>query len=311
MLDDSGRLRIGSYLELVRLPNLFTAMADVAMGALFVRADALPRGGWVLAMLMAASCLLYAAGVVLNDVFDFPLDQAQRPERPLPSGRIPLGAARRLGWALLLLGTAAAWAAAFLAGNLRPGVVVVLLTGCIVLYDAWLKRTPLGPPAMGACRLLNVLLGMSAAAGPLGAEHWLVAAGIGTYVAGLTWFARHEAAESSRWQLALSAAVMALGIAILAWLPGWTAAVVPLIRQQPERWYLLMLVLGLLVIWRCLWAMIEPGPGRVQTAVAQGILSLVMLDASVCFAVRGLFPAVMIMLLLLPALFLGPWIRST
>jgi 4-hydroxybenzoate polyprenyltransferase len=190
-------------------------------------------------------------------------------------------------------------------------MVAVLLAGCIVLYDAWLKRTPLGPPAMGACRLLNVLLGISAAAGPLGAGHWLVAGGIGIYVTGLTWFARNEAAESSRWQLAFSAAVMSLGIAILAWLPRWTDDLVPLIRQQPERWHLLMLVLGLLVVWRCLWALFEPSPGRVQTAVTQGILSLVMLDAFVCYAVRGVFPAVMIMLLLVPALFLGPWIRPT
>jgi len=311
MSPDQRRLRLRSCLELVRLPNLFTAMADVAMGVLFVRADMLPQGGWVLGLLMAASCLLYAAGVVLNDVFDFEVDKTQRPERPLPSGRIALGTARRLGWGLLFSGVALAGAAALLADNLRPGVVAVLLAGCTVLYDAWLKRTPLGPLAMGACRLLNVLLGMSAAAGPLGAEHWLVGGGIGVYVAGLTWFARNEAAESSRRQLALAAVVMAAGIALLAWLPSWSEDLVPLIQQQPQRWHLLMLVLGALVVWRCLRALIEPSPGQVQTAVTQGIFSLVMLDAFVSFAVRGMFPALMIMLLLLPAIFLTQWIRPT
>ena len=35
--DSERRLRFRSYLELMRLPNVFTAMADVAMGFLFVQ----------------------------------------------------------------------------------------------------------------------------------------------------------------------------------------------------------------------------------------------------------------------------------
>ena len=31
---------------------------------------------------------LYAAGMVLNDAFDAELDARERPERPIPSGRI-------------------------------------------------------------------------------------------------------------------------------------------------------------------------------------------------------------------------------
>ena len=43
------------YLQLVRLPNLFTAMADVTMGFLFTHA-AFGRGdAWVFALLLAAS----------------------------------------------------------------------------------------------------------------------------------------------------------------------------------------------------------------------------------------------------------------
>ncbi len=105
MTDDSenyGRPRGGStlrsYLALVRLPNVFTAMADVAMGFLFVQS----RGwqwdpwwdSWTLATLLAASGLLYMAGMVLNDVFDLETDRHERPDRPLPSGRIPLTTAR-------------------------------------------------------------------------------------------------------------------------------------------------------------------------------------------------------------------------
>ena len=148
--------------ELVRLPNLFTAMADVAMGFLFVQPRfgrklwmhietmLTPLGMWVLGLLVAASSLLYAAGVVLNDVFDVERDRDERPERPLPSGRISLRAARWLGWELLLLGTVAAGCASACSSACRgrPSVAV-LLAGCIVLYDAVLKRTLVGPARHG------------------------------------------------------------------------------------------------------------------------------------------------------------------
>ena len=42
--------------------------------------------------------------MVLNDVFDLEIDRRERPERPLPSGRVSLRAARLLGWTLLVLG---------------------------------------------------------------------------------------------------------------------------------------------------------------------------------------------------------------
>ncbi len=49
-------------------------------------------------------------------------------------------------------------------GIATPTVLALLLTAAIFLYDGWLKRTLVGPVGMGACRFLNVLLGMSPAA---------------------------------------------------------------------------------------------------------------------------------------------------
>ncbi len=264
-----------------------------------------------LATLLAASSLLYLAGMVLNDVFDRELDRRERPQRPIPSGRISLAAARQFGWRLLTLGVLAGAGAGFFLGHLRPGIIAALLATCILVYDAWLKRTPLGPVAMGACRMLNVLLGMNAADRPLHAEHWLVAGGIGLYIAGVTWFARREAGRSSRLQLLLSTLIMTLGIVLLGCFPHWSDRTTAAVQLGLPRWYLLIGVLGLLIVWRCVWAVIEPLPARVRTAVTQCLLSLVMLDAVACYAVRGIFWACLILLLLLPAMFLGRWIEMT
>jgi len=302
-----------AYLQLVRVPNLFTAMADVVMGFLFTHAAIGGGDAWVFGLLVGASTLVYAAGVVLNDVFDFAVDARERPERPLPSGRIPLSVARKLGAGLLLVGVAWAWLGGFLAGDLRPGLVGSGLAGCVVLYDAVLKRTPLGPVTMGACRLLNVLLGMSAAVGPWGDEHWLAAAAMGTYIVGVTWFARTEAGQSRRRHLVPATAVIVGGIGLLWMVPGRCdpAELVPLLQDEPGRWSLLMAVLGALIGFRCLRAVVEPVPYRVQTAVRQCILSLVILDAAACFVVRGIPGAVMVLVLLVPTVVLGWWIEST
>ena len=319
MNDDTERGgSLWAWLELLRAPNLFTAVADVAMGFLFVQAAAAGQRTWqmqpadavILAVLAAASALLYAAGVVLNDVADADVDRRERPERPIPSGRVALAAARRAGWLLLAAGVALAWIAAFQVREVRPGLVGTLLAAAIVLYDLGLKRTPLGPLVMGGCRMLNVLLGMSVLAGPLRGEHFLVSGGIGLYIVGITWLARNENAVGDRRQILAATLVMMAGVGLLFCLPLVLPARLLLI--PPGRWYPLLGLLGATIGWRCLYAVVEPGPGQVRVAVTHGILSLVFLDAAACCAVRGVLPwAVAILALLVPAIFLGRWLEST
>jgi 4-hydroxybenzoate polyprenyltransferase len=324
-LEESDAPTLRDYLQLMRLPAVFTAMADVTMGFLFVQLGGTqwsptPWDLATLATLIVASSLLYVAGMVLNDVFDVEIDRRERPERPIPSGRVPLDSARRLGWRLLTLGVVAGSGAVFFTGSLRSGVVAAILATAVLLYDAWLKRTPLGPIAMGACRTLNVLLGMSAVDLPFHAEHWLVAGAIGVYVAGITLFARKEAEQSSRRQLAAATLVVALGIAMLALLPKWCDRLIPELYGEPRAWYViagmqrwrvLVAVMGVWILRRFFKAIADPTPKRVRFAVSQGILSIVMLDAVACYAVRGAFWAIMIVLFLLPAAFLGRRIQTT
>ncbi|MEX2138073.1 MAG: UbiA family prenyltransferase [Pirellulales bacterium] len=307
-----------AYLQLVRLPNVFTAIADVAMGFFVTHAvsdiSSLDAGQLtVFGLLMAASASLYLGGMALNDVFDAAVDRVQRPERPIPSGRISLSGARGLGFGLLATGVFLGILLSLTESDYRPALVAGGLAVAVVAYDAVIKRTPLGPLGMGLCRFLNVLLGMSLSLAPWEVWHYIIAAGIGTYIVGVTWFARTEARPSSRLVLLAATVVGAAGVLLLVVFPNFAPAegLVAAIRDDPRRWNMLWGLLGLLIVWRCVWAIVDPRPVLVQRAVRQCIFSLIMLDAVVTFAMAGFVPTVLIMLLLLPTMFLGQFIYST
>jgi 4-hydroxybenzoate polyprenyltransferase len=301
-----------AYLQLVRLPNVFTALADVLMGYLVTHAG---LGPWPpLVLLLLSSGLIYSAGMALNDAYDVEQDRRERPQRPVPSGRVSLQSARRLGFGLLGTGVVCGWLSGLGAGSAWPGLVAAAVALLAWGYDAVLKRTPLGPLAMGGCRTLNVLLGMSLA------ERWtppllLVAGSLGLYVAGITWFARREAAVSRRMQLAGATLVMALALGALALLPWVDArAPVPALAagsSAAERFPLLIAVLALLILRRCFLAVIDPAAPRVQAAVRQAIFSLVVLDAAVTLAACGPLWATAVVALLAPTLLLGRWLYAT
>ncbi len=62
--------RLQPYAQLVRLPNLPTAVADILLGVLATGALVEP-GRWpVYLLLMPASACLYCGGMVWNDFFD-------------------------------------------------------------------------------------------------------------------------------------------------------------------------------------------------------------------------------------------------
>jgi 4-hydroxybenzoate polyprenyltransferase len=309
-----------AYFRLFRLPNVFTAIADVTMGFLFVQTKLQP---WpIYAGLALASVFLYIAGMVLNDVYDVEQDRQERPERPIPAGDIPLVTARRLGYLLLLAGVLCGWIAPYLetldgASRMRSGCIATLLAACVVAYDAVLKKTPLAPLLMGGCRFLNVLLGMSigrAIAGPAYlcgfAPYQLVAAaGIGVYVAGITWFARTEATTSRRSQLALGTVVAAGGLGLLAWLYRVLPPHVPTMGEK--YWFVLIGLLAFTIIRRCSTAVSDPSPHRVQLAVKNAIWSLVVLNAAVVLLVCDASWALLVLALVIPTVLLGTWIEST
>ncbi len=294
--------KILPWLQLFRLPNVFTAIADVLMGFLFINLGYQPVQ-WLIPLIVS-TCCLYSAGMVLNDVFDVEVDREERPQRPLPSGKISVSLARNVGFGLLAAGIASA----FLAG-VTSGVVAIVLAVVIYVYDGVAKKTPIAPVVMGSCRFFNVLLGMSCAAPFLQPDQLLVAGGLGTYVAGITWFARCEAKDSNRNLLTLGLVVMAVGISLLGLLPWFTER--RLLLRTEMIWPTLLVLLMISVVRRCVMAISNPTPANVQNAVKHSIFSLVVLDAAVVLATCGPFHAVAVVALLIPTIFLGKWVYST
>jgi 4-hydroxybenzoate polyprenyltransferase len=303
--------RIRAYAQLVRLPNVFTALADVCLGALAawsVAAGDLPAGwGFSVCCALAASACLYSSGMVWNDVFDLEQDRRERPFRPLPSGRVSRGTAVRLAAALMAGGLLSAFLSGWHGEGLdwTPGLLAGALAAAILLYDGWLKRTWAGPLGMGTCRFLNVLLGLSVTPGMAGRWGLHLAAVVGIYIVGVTWFARTEARTSTRSALAGAAGVMlaalVLALPLPAWFPPDTSSVL---------FPYLLVGLGFLVGIPAANAVERPTPGLVQAAVKRAILGLVVLDATLATALAG-GVGLVILVLLLPALYLGRWIYST
>jgi 4-hydroxybenzoate polyprenyltransferase len=300
--------RITAWLQLMRLPNVFTAVADVTMGFVITHGELQPVLHF--ALLVAASCLLYLSGMVLNDVFDAEVDVRERPERPIPSGRVSRTAAAAVGWAMLVTGIALAWLVTFIANDWRPGVIATLLAACIVLYNGVLKRSRFAPLLMGECRFLNVLLGMSLPIVPWGKAELLIAAGVGVYIIGVTMFARTDARVSTRSRLLSGFTVLLAGIALLAAVPALTGERPPL-EVSTTGWYLLWAALGLITARRCVMAIFEPSPPRVQAAVRHCVQSIIVLDAAVCVGYASAYWGFAVLALLVPTLLLTMWLNST
>jgi 4-hydroxybenzoate polyprenyltransferase len=305
--------RMLPYARLVRLPNTFTAQADIFLGAL---ATGFLLSRWnVLLCLLAASTLLYWSGMVWNDYFDLDQDRLERPGRPLAAGHVPLRVAFWLGVGLMLGGLLMALVACLfietdvLAIRWRPLMVAGALVIAILLYDGVWKATWAGPVLMGLCRFLNVLLGLSILAGPLPFWGWLLALIVGTYIAGVTWFARTEARTSNQPMLIAAALVILASLTLALTMPALALETTP--HAQVSRFFpYLLAAFGVYLGIAVLRAINRPDPNRVQPAVKRAVLGLIVLDALMASAFVDSL-GLLLVVLLIPGMILGRWLYST
>lgn len=181
----SGRASLRDLAELVRAPAALSVIGDSLAGLAAARAGTPTPLRARHALLPVASACLYLGGMALNDYADQFVDATERPERPIPSGRVTPRGALAVGTAL----TAGGVAAAGLAGGWRALGVAVPLAACVWTYDLAAKDHPSGPFVMAACRGLDVLLG--ATPGRLRSA-LPAAAGLAAHTLGVTVLSRGE-----------------------------------------------------------------------------------------------------------------------
>jgi 4-hydroxybenzoate polyprenyltransferase len=263
------RMRSNPYLQLIRPANVVTAVADILAGYAVAGLGNRASLTW---LAMASACL-YAGGVVLNDVFDREVDRRERPERPIPSGRVTARSAAILGAVLLAAGVGAAAVV-----NPTAASVAALTAFAILLYDGWTKRFALaGPVNMGLCRGLNLLLGVSVVPHAL-EQTWMLGALPLVYIAAVTALSRGEVHGGRRGVAAYALLSLTVVLAALFGLAGvarsWAGVV-------------LAAVLGWRVLPPFAAAYRSPDAGRIRSAIRTGVLSLVILDAVIGATYRG------------------------
>ena len=282
----------------MRPANIVTSWADVLTGFAISGSVVLLQVGTgqeieimttlaPLAWLLLATTGLYGGGIVLNDVFDAELDAQERPERPIPSGRASRQGATLLGSVLLVTGVVAAAQVSLLSATLASGIALAA-----TLYDAVGKHHPIfGPLNMGACRGGNLLLGISAVPAMIG-EHWFLAVIPIIYIAAVTTISRgevHGAKNITGTIALLLIGLVIAGLLSLGLLQDYQVlAALPFVALFAGR-----------VLLPFIKAVREPKPEQIRIAVKAGVLSLIVLDATVAAGFATL-PYGLLVLSLLP-----------
>jgi 4-hydroxybenzoate polyprenyltransferase len=274
-----------AYLELIRIPGVFTAHADIVAGA-FIAGAGVRQLPDLIVLLIASSCF-FSAGMALNDYFDCDIDRLERPSRPIPSGRVAEGAALFLGMALLATGIISCY---FVSGI--SFTIALLLTLAIVSYDGRLKNVAwAGPVNMGFCRYLNLLLGMSIL--PLNYSIMLIPLLLWLYIFGITVLSSNEVKGRDPISVGVCLSCIA-GVAVLYWL-----FIEMDIIQRYTGIYFCLIWMGIALI-QPLRLLFKPTPADYQKAVKWLLLFLVILDGAIVAGVRSEVAAIFVCLFIFP-----------
>jgi 4-hydroxybenzoate polyprenyltransferase len=202
----------------------------------------------------------------LNDAFDADIDRHERPERPIPSGRVGSQMVFAYGGIMLAASVFGLAIAGILSGSgLFPAGAGVLLAVLIVIYNWRHKDNPLSPIIMGLCRVLvYVIAGLCVTTDPPAAL-WIGAFLLLCHLIGLTYIAKQESLGriANLWPLLFLAAPLVAGIAFSA-------------REPVGVFLWLALIAAVLTSLRFI---ARRGPGDISRAVTTLIASISLLDS--------------------------------
>jgi 4-hydroxybenzoate polyprenyltransferase len=286
--------RLKEYLLLIRLPNVFTVPSNILAGY-FAAITVAEADGMHIAALVASSCLLYIAGIVLNDFFDIEIDKRERPFRPLPSGNI----SKRHALSIAILAVLVANTIALILGP-TSFALSLALTLAIIAYDYRLKHGPLGPFGMGAARFLNVIFGASLVLAYVSNHSYAIvgvaASSLFVYIIAITILSKKEAGnEKPNSTLAF---LMVFGVIS-------AVAALGLLLLQLQWTFLLNLSIFATVMIITFKQHLMKALPSVQKAIRNMVISIIILDSVFITGTAGLLYGLATLLLIVPAVVLA------
>ncbi len=288
-------MTLADAIRLGRVSNLPTVWSNALAGLALAGGFLAPLP---LLLLIAAVSLAYVGGMYLNDAFDAEIDARERPERPIPAGRVARATVFRIGFAMLgasvvLLGIVG-WGTGT---GLRPPAAGLALAGLIFLYNRRHKDNPASPLLMGLCRVFVYIAAGLCITAPLPMTLWLGAAALLCHLIGLTYAAKQETLDriGSFWPIAFLAVPLAYGV-VLAF-------------DEPAAAIILLGLAAVVAI--AVNALRRRAPGDIGFAVTMLIAAISLLDAML-IAGEGQFPLAVVAAFGFPlTLLLQRWVRGT
>jgi 4-hydroxybenzoate polyprenyltransferase len=285
--------RLKEYLLLIRLPNVFTVPSNILAGY-FATITVAEADSVHLVALVISSGLLYIAGIILNDYFDIEIDKRERPFRPLPSGNI----SKRHALSIAIIALLIANTISLLLGP-TSFALSLALTLAIIAYDYRLKHGLLGPFAMGAARLLNVIFGASLVLPYLSNHSYGIvgaaAASLFLYTIAIIILSKKEAGNERPNSILVFLIVFSVIFALAA---------LGLLVQLQWAFLLNLSIFATVMIVTFKQHLMKEVPS-VQKAVRNMVISIIILDSVFVTGTAGLPYGLATLLLIAPAVFLA------
>jgi len=268
------------YLQLVRIPGIFTALSNVMIGYFFSLSE---TNAISFPFLLLTSGFLFCSGMIFNDYFDLRIDKKERPERPLPSKKISKQNAFLLGIIFLILANLFASIVGY-----YSLIISLIMTLLIIVYNYKTKFFSfLGIFNLSLIRFLNVLLGFSLLSITFDIIQYAIP--IGIFVAGISILAKNESSLITSISKKLNYIFILITI-------GFVSVLIINNFQIGS-----LVFLGLFLIVQ-LYALLEK---KIQNQITLQLLSIILLDAILISILASFYASILISLLFIPAYFIA------
>ena len=268
------------YLQLVRIPGIFTALSNVMIGYFFSLSE---TGVVSFPFLFLTSGMLFCSGMIFNDYFDLQIDKKERPDRPLPTKKISKQNALLLGVIFLILANFFAYVVGY-----YSLIISLIMTILIISYNYKLKFISfLGIFNLSFIRFLNILLGFSILSITFDVIQYAIP--IGIFVGGISILAKNESDLIKPIYKKLNNIFILITIG--------SGSVLLINNFQIES----LIFLGLFSIMQ-LYALFEK---KIQNQITLQLLSIILLDAILISILVSFYASILVSLLIIPAYFIA------